>query len=220
MDIIVTFVLFVGFIFLFVQGIMLANKYGWLKLENVLLLVILAFIYEMLILFIGKWVGEGNLLKILNYVRYWLHALITPLLILVLWKLLYRANVVWSKKIWVKLLVCLLTIGLIFYELVTGVFGIKLEKKWENGILMYENIRDMGVPVMVIILSIFILMTSLILWRKQKWPWLFFGILIMIVGSMITNSLNQTTLTNVFEWILMYSFLVTKKFQDRHNNIS
>lgn len=219
MNLILTLVLFFGFIFLLIQGIILTNKYGWFKLENTLLLVILALVYEMFVLFIGRWVGEGGLLEGLNYVRFWLHALVTPLLILFSWKSLYRANFHWVKTAWLKMVVILLTIALICYELVTGVLGIKLEPKWEAEILFYENAVNQNFPLMVIVLSAAIVITGILMWRKLRWPWMLIGVSVMLIGSFITNWLNLSLFTNVFEWMLLFSLLCTKKFQDQLHNI-
>ncbi|NCU17382.1 hypothetical protein [Pallidibacillus pasinlerensis] len=219
MNLILTLALFVAFIFLLIQGIILANKYGWFKLENTPLLVILALVYEMFVLFIGRWVGEGGLLEGLNYVRFWLHALVTPLLILFSWKSLYRASFHWVKTAWLKMVVILLTIALICYELVTGVLGIKLEPKWEAEILFYENATEQKFPLMISVIFAVIVITGFLLWRKQRWPWLLMGVSVMLIGSLTTNWLNLSMFMNVFEWILLFSLLCTKKFQDQLHNI-
>lgn len=219
MNIILTLALFVAFIFLLIQGIILANKYGWFKLENTLLLVILALVYEMFVLFIGRWVGEGGLLEGLNYVRFWLHALVTPLLILISWKSLFRANFHWAKSDWFKTVAFSLTIALICYEFVTGVLGIQLVPKWEAGILFYENAVKQKFPLMIIVISATIFITGILLWRKLRWPWLLIGVSVMLIGSFITNGLNLSLFTNVFEWMLLFSLLCTKKFQDQLHNI-
>src|SRR5690606_23012382 len=109
--------------------------------------------------------------------------------------------------------------ALICYELVTGVLGIKLEPKWEAEILFYENAVNQNFPLMVIVLSAAIVITGILMWRKLRWPWMLIGVSVMLIGSFITNWLNLSLFTNVFEWMLLFSLLCTKKFQDQLHNI-
>src|SRR5699024_3843192 len=102
-----------GYMGLLILRIFLARNHRLFNLTNVRFLVIIGLIYDNLIIAFGKFIGEGNLLKSLSYIRFWLHALFTPTLILLAWDICFRSGLLWAKKLFWKVLAYLITIGLI-----------------------------------------------------------------------------------------------------------
>ena len=70
----------VGYIVLFVWGVAMARRHDLFRPSNVIPLVIVALIYDNLILATGHLIGEGALLESLHGARYWLHAFLTQFL--------------------------------------------------------------------------------------------------------------------------------------------
>jgi hypothetical protein len=68
----------VGYIALFIWGVAMARRANLFLPSNVLPLVIVALIYDNLILATGHLLGEGALLESLHGARFWLHAFLTP----------------------------------------------------------------------------------------------------------------------------------------------
>ncbi|WP_072889434.1 hypothetical protein [Ornithinibacillus halophilus] len=215
MDTIIYIVLTLAYLILFLFGIRIAMNHSWLSIGNVVLLVILALAYDNLILALGKFIGEGELLRILNVIRYWLHALITPLLVLTAWDFLLRADVKWAKAKIVSWLVLAITLGLIIIEITTVVWDITLKPTWDYGILSYEKAGN-GNPIMIIGVSLSLLITSIIIWWKQKWPWLFVGVLVMSFVPVL-HFLHTSTLSNIGELLLMIALLATKNYQNKRD---
>lgn len=215
MDTVIYIILTIAYLILFIIGIVIGRKRQWRNMENTLLLVILALFYDNGILAFGKYIGEGNVLEGLNQARYWLHALITPLLVLFAWKTLVNADVKWARKKFVQWLVVLYMLCLILFELVTVVWDISLKPTWEYGVLSYDKKGD-GSPIMIIGVSVTLILSSLIVWWKQKWPWYFLGILFMGITPLLhffikTNASSH----NIGEFGLMTALLATKAYQDR-----
>lgn len=213
--------LFIGYVgaylLLFIFGIQTAQKHGWKTLSNVILLVIAALIYDNAVLALGRFIGEGSLLEGLSYPRFYLHAFFTPLLTLFAFSSLRRARVQWAFKKWVEILFYTLTISLILYELLVEMSGLDLAAHWEYGVLSYGNAApSSGPPLMVLIVSVVLIVASIFVWRKQKWPWFFVGTAIMFIGNAIPIPLPSAAITNAFELILLVSLFFTKKFQDTH----
>ncbi|MED4403338.1 hypothetical protein [Metabacillus fastidiosus] len=216
MDTAIYFLLSIAYIIIFIIGILLAKHRGWINISNVILIVILALLYDNGILALGKYLGEGELLRILNQMRYWLHAFVTPLLVLFAWHTLVNANLQWAKKRIVKWLMILLTLCLIIFELITIVPVISLEPAWNNGVLSYKKGEGAdGPPIMIIGISIMLLVTSIIIWWKQKWPWYFVGILSMGIIPIINLLLKTDAPHNISEFLLMLAILATKAYQDK-----
>ncbi|USK49369.1 hypothetical protein LIT38_23190 [Bacillus sp. CMF12] len=111
----------------------------------------------------------------------------------------------------------MLTAGLIILELTAEVFGLKLEAKWEYGVLSYSNTETQGgPPIMVLIVSAVLLAASVVIWRKQGWFCFFAGSVLMIIGSAIDIPIESAAAVNAFEWLLLFSLTATAYFQKKH----
>ncbi|HWK23607.1 MAG TPA: hypothetical protein VNS08_11315 [Ureibacillus sp.] len=211
MNTVIYFLLTIGYVVLLIWGLVLSRK-NVFSLTNVLLLVILALIYDNFIIAIGRYIGAGNLLEQLSYPHYWLHALFTPTLILFAWSICSKLNLAWAKKsIW-KILFSLLTLALILYELFTSVMGLRLKTKEERDVLTYESVEAAS-PVMVILVIIVLLLVGIILMRKLHFKWLFVGTIVSIIGNLLAIWIKTFPLMNIIEFLLIFSLVITKHFQ-------
>lgn len=202
----------IGYIFLLIWGIFQASDRGFINLINALLLVIFGLIYDNFIIALGRFIGEGNLLQSLSYIRFWLHALFTPTLILFAWNIYFKAGFPWAKKKFLRVIAYIVTISLILYELLASTIGLKLKPSWKNGILTYESARQSNIPIMVIVITlIFIILGSLIM-KKFRFPWLFIGTLVMISGGILTMWIKNFPIMNILEFQFIISLLFTRKF--------
>ena len=213
MDTFLFFPLGFGYLCLLIWGLFLARRHGLLNLTNVLLLVILGLIYDNFVIAFGKYIGEGDLLEELSYVRFWLHALLTPTLVLFAWSICFRIGLPWANKTFYKVFVYLITIGLILYELLTSIRGLELEPNWRIDVLTYENAFQSGNPVMVILITLVLGIVGFILMRKFHFSWLFIGTLIVILGSILAIWIKSFPIMNVLEFLFIISLLMTKQFQ-------
>ena len=185
-------------------------------LSNVLILVILPLIYDNAILGIGKWIGEGEVLKNLNLARFWLHALLTPLLILFSLDVLRRAGVEWANKTSALLFAIAYTLIAFLVELFTVVWDLSLKIEEKYGILSYTATNSpSGPPIMIILVTLALLVSSIILWKRTGWFWMFVGVALMLIGGMVDLPVKSGAITNTFELILLTSLVFTKRHQDK-----
>ncbi|MFC4388985.1 phospholipid phosphatase [Gracilibacillus marinus] len=177
--------------------------------------VVAALIYDNAIYALGTFIGEGTFLKTLNLLRFWLHALITPTLILFSIASMREANIKWAQQSWVLLFGVLYTIVAIFIEIITVLNGLVLQASKEYGALSYSSAEEAsGPPIMILMVLIALLIAGFMLWWKAKWPWMFIGTLIMIIGSVVSFDINSNAMTNAFELILLFTLVWTKKQLD------
>lgn len=217
-DTLLFFGYFAAYLILLIWGIRLANQHGWNTLSNVLLLVIAGLVYDNAVLAMGSFIGEGNLLERLSYPRFYMHALFTPLLVLFSLSTLKRTGIQWAFKKWVGAIFYLITLCLILYELFIEMLGLSLSANWKYGVLSYSNAEaSSGVPLMVVMVSIVLIISSLFVWRKQKWIWFFAATAIMFLGNAFPIPLPSAAVTNAFELILIVGLFFTKKFQDNRS---
>jgi uncharacterized membrane protein (UPF0136 family) len=197
---------------LLIWGISGIRKTDVRKWTSVIYIVILPLIYDNLILATGKWIGEGELLESLNFARFCLHALITPLLVMYSVGTLRESGIEWAQKKWLVLVGLFYTVGLIVLEFATEVFGLELEVVKEYGVVSYSNVEEAtGPPIMVLLVTLVLIVASAILWKKTKWPMFFIGAVVMTIGSAIPLNIESGAVTNAFELFLILTLIWTKR---------
>lgn len=186
-------VLFLGFalayLALLIWGLGLAARHGWWTPANLPLLVVAALVYDNAALGLGRFIGEGPLLEALNYARYYIHAAITPLLVAWALHTLRRAGFGWAQARWYQVVSIAAALALTVVEYFLEVRGLHLVPDEEYCVLSYANAEPAsGPPLMVLIVAAVLLIAGVMVWKKQGWPWLFIGALLMTIGSAVESS--------------------------------
>lgn len=217
MDIWLYLLFALAYLVLFIIMVRSMKRNGIASLSNVLILVILPLIYDNTILGVGSWIGEGQTLEVLNTARYWMHAIFTPLLIVFSLGVLRRARVNWantSAALWITVVYAF---AAFMVELVTVLLNLSLEAEVKYGVLSYASTNSpSGPPIMILMVTLALLVSSIILWKRTGWFWMFIGVALMLVGSMIDIPVESAAITNAFELILLTTLVVTKLHQDRN----
>lgn len=203
----------ISYIGLLIWGIRLFFKQKQADFSIVFPLVIFGLIIDNFILSIGRLIGEGQLLENLTLLRYWLHALFTPTLVIFVWQISEKLRLKWANSETAKLATFLIVIGLIIYEWYQSIRNIELIAQWENDTLLYESVTAQRMPLMVLITTLIVGWVGILLWKHQKFYWLFIGTASMIIGSVLTIWLKNVPIMNLFELLFIISLLLTKKFQ-------
>ncbi len=213
-------VLFFGFstvyILLLIWGITLAIRRKRVITCDVVLLVLGGLVYDNAVLALGSFIGAGPGLEAANAARYWLHAIVTPLLVLAAWDVLVRAGVRWAKSAGAVFAAFALTVALIVYEMMVGAAPAQLVADHEYGVLSYSNENAPGgPPLMVLVVAAALLIAGAYAWKRQHWPWLRLATVLMVIGSAVPLPLPSGAVTNLFELILLAGVVATIAFQDR-----
>ncbi|MBU9711603.1 hypothetical protein [Evansella tamaricis] len=214
MDTTIYFFLSMVYAFLLVYGVYVATKERWSIYSSFLLVVIAALFYDNTILAVGRFIGEGELLKGLNVPRYWMHAFFTPLLIPFALQILRAAGVTWAKTRLATYVVLAVTALVIIMEVIP-LFDLSLKPVWQQGVLSYKRTNASGGPFMMTAVTLSILISSLILWRKLRWIWLFMGVLMMGVVGGLSIPFESKAIGNISELVLILSLFATQQFQSR-----
>ena len=187
-----------------------SSQLSW-TLMTFVYFVVLGLVYDNGIIALGKFIGEGALLENLNAMRYWIHALFTPALVLFSLGALRGVGVQWAKKQWAIIAGIALFILLIVIEIWQVTWGTELEPISEYGVLKYSAVEDIsGPPWMILLVSAVLLVAGAIVWKKAGWAWMFVGSVIMGIGSSVTLPVESEAVTNIFELILLTSLVWTK----------
>jgi hypothetical protein len=130
------------------------------------------------------------------------------------WIALKNANAELSKKRGAYFAAFVLTALLIVWELVhTAQLSLKPVNQF--GVLNYESATSQGPPLMIVAVSVVLLITGIVIWKKQNWIWMASGVALMAAGSAIPLPIESNAATNCFELILISCLWATLAFQDK-----
>lgn len=213
-------ILFLGFalayLVLLAWGLVLARRHGWWTPANLPLLVLAALVFDNAVIGLGRFIGDGPFLEALNLSRFWVHAFVTP--VLVAWALhtLRRAGFGFAQHRWFQVVSIGAALALTVLEYVVELRDLSIVPREEYGTLSYTSAEPpTGPPIMVLIVALVLIVVGAMLWKKQGWPWLLGGALLMTAGSAVELPIESGAATNAFELILLTSIMATKAFQDR-----
>lgn len=212
-------VLFLGFAgayaLLLVWATVLVVRRRKLIISDLTMLVLAALVFDNAVLGLGSFIGEGETLKTLSGARYWLHAFMTPMLVLVAWNIMTRAGVRWAKNLGAAAAAFTVTAALIAYEVIVGVASADLVVEREFGILSYSNENAPGgPPLMVLVVAAALLFAGVYAWKRQRWIWLAVVTILMVIGSAIPFDIPSGAATNAFELLLLVGVIATIGFQN------
>lgn len=170
---------------------------------TMLLLPILFLPYDNAIVALGRFIGEGNLLRDLNWPRFAAHALLTPLWIIAAGALARQAGLGWARSRWVMGAFCVLATGLIVLLDIPKLLTLQLHPACFADTVRYADSVSAsqlcsptqpvtaggGPPIAAIIAIVVLLVVSVLVWRKARWPWMFAGAVVMFLTAAAPPSL-------------------------------
>ncbi|WP_414623424.1 hypothetical protein [Calothrix sp. CCY 0018] len=186
----------------------------WRKSNNLAiilsLIVLVCTAYDNIVLFAGSLLEPGDLLLYLNKIRFLIHYLFLPLLIVVGVDLANRAGAVWATTV-TKRLSWILAISLGVLDVIRRYVGSTFEPKYFAGITRYYS-PDV-LPVVTIAVSFFMVLIGIgILIRSRgKLPWLFIGTLVAFLGNGLPTNNFGTLPASLSEFVMILSLLVTER---------
>ncbi|MED3981677.1 hypothetical protein [Priestia megaterium] len=168
-------------------------------------------IYDNIIISLGSFIGEGNVLLLLSTFRFWLHALFTPTLLLFSYGVAKQSSLQWANKFIFKIIFLMSTLALISYEIIQTI-NKNPEILREYGIVRYTLVGASGPPLMVIIVAFILLVVGVSLYRKTRWSIMMIGVALMVIGSAIPINLPSTAIINIFELFFICSLFLTQRY--------
>lgn len=181
---------------LLAAGMLAAAVFAGSRRLWLLTVVIVALVWDNLIIAAGSRIGAGDLLIGLSIPRYVAHALLPPLLIPIVFGIAQL-----RRRAWVWALTGLLIAGGVYFEIIR----LHLEPRTYADTLRYVNTA--GMPVPVIVTNLVLIGIGVILWRRETLPWLFLGAVAMFVAA--GAGFNVPWLGNLGELVLIGSILLT-----------
>ncbi|MFC1670028.1 hypothetical protein ACFL20_06505, partial [Spirochaetota bacterium] len=167
-----------AYVFLFIYAFRLTkNKDLQYK---IFLIILAALFYDNFISAMGFILGDGQLLKGLNFFRFAFHVFITPLLCFVVYKMAQKGGIKIFQSRVSEIAVWIFSAILIAMGFVHDILPNDLIPHVKWGVLKYTHATP-SVPIFVILVIIFIIAVAVIIWRKKGWPELFIGSMFMFL---------------------------------------
>ncbi|MGK7939641.1 MAG: hypothetical protein AB4062_05715 [Crocosphaera sp.] len=180
----------------------------------VLPIVLVSTIYDNLILWSGRFIGEGKLLENLSQVRFFLHYLVVPLFIVVAIELASRSQAKWANQ-FIRIFSWLLALSLAGFDIIKNFIGLELKPETFGHLLRYIPVEPQ-IPIITILINLFVLLIGIGIWvRTKNWGWLFIGSVVSLIGNALPSSQFGTLPGSASEAILALSLLLTQyNFED------
>lgn len=200
-----------GFFALAYMGILMWGLKKHQKTASaILFFVVIALIYDNTILALGHLIGEGSLLEMLSYGRFWLHALFTPTLILFSLFVMREAGIRFAQKPWALYTFGGLTAIAMLVEYFVELHGLTLGARESYGIVSYSSTHaSSGPPPMILLVLVGLFTAAVALAKEVKWWWMLIGTIVMTIGSAVPIDVGSDAITNAFELFLITTLMWT-----------
>lgn len=191
----------------------LRRHFNWYAL--LVLIVVFGLAYDNFVLAAGGILPEGPLLKALNAVRFWVHALFTPMMMIAAFGALRLTGSKFGQSRTWHTLVCILATLLILLGGYTDILNLQLEPVTANGVTRYVNTYELmpGPPIPALLTILVVLFFGGVLWRNTRWPWLFVSALIMFITAPLISS---PVMQNIGEIVFAAGLVATMIFATRY----
>lgn len=174
-------------------------------------LVLSGLFYDNLIIGIGRFVGEGAVLETLSAGRFWIHALLTPALIIFGYGVLRRVGVSWAQGRTSHTIICVLATLLILLGAYSDILRLDLYSTASADVIRYRNEGGLpGPPLPAILTIVFLIGFGMALWRNRAWPWLAVGAMIMFAAAGLGMG-ERFYIGNIGELVLSIANVVTAR---------
>lgn len=173
-----------------------------------MIFVLLGITYDSLIISLGTLINEGDLLKLLNQLRYLFHSLFVPLLLVVTREFAEDAGVLWVSVWWLDYSIWLLTFGLITSGVVYTILNPQLTPTQFAGTLSYK--LENASPVPAILTTLLVAIAGVYIWLQTGWSWMISGTLLVICGNAVPTCRVGTLVSSASEMGFMLALLETQ----------
>jgi hypothetical protein len=193
-----------------VQGIRLYRRSPSVA-AFIVLLPIMALIYDNGIVALGSLIGEGSLLKTLTIPRFIGHAFLTPIWIIPSIAFARRSGAErLEKRAW-QIGAWALYFAMLLLGIVDALVLLDLAPEWDGSVFYYTNHGGLpGPPVPAIMMVLVTLVAGGVVLRNLKWPWMLLGAFFMLVAAGIPARVVGFFVSNAGEVVLGSALIATE----------
>jgi hypothetical protein len=164
-------------------------------------------IYDNLVMGLGHLVGPGATLMSLNYPRFLIHAIGTPLLGIVGLDLVRNTTIEWAWTRRAAVSFWLLTLTMIAWGFYNDVILLRMEPATFAETVRYTNAAVKGPPLPALTVMVLLMFCGIGVFVRTRWPWLLISPIVMFTAAAFASGLGVAS--NLGELILMIGLVLT-----------
>lgn len=191
-------------------------------------------VYDNGIIALGSSIGVGPTLEALSWPRFAMHAILTPFMMIAVTHMAQAGGIRWASSRGWKITVWVLVLGGIAEGSFAHLIGLELKPACFEGIVRYTSnlspamfcsdtqvaSQGGGPPIPSIVGNLVTLVIGFALWRRNGWPWLMTGALVMFAAAAVPMSGFGLAPGNGGEVVLLISYAATAtRFGRRHTGV-
>lgn len=184
------------------------------------LIVSAGLVYDNSVIAAGSAIGEGSLLQGLNWLRYLIHALATPLLVMFAWDVAARAGGLaprgspstWARRPAWRAFFVVVTLALVAWGVIADLLPLRLEPETVDGVLSYAPAGGSPFPLPAAVTTGVILAVAIWLWRVPGWPWLAIMTAVASVLFGVAPAVGVPVVGQAAEVVLIAAILLTERW--------
>ncbi|MEO3781788.1 hypothetical protein ABGB12_00530 [Actinocorallia sp. B10E7] len=169
--------------------------------------ICLGLAYDNFVIAAGNPMGFGETLEALSAPRFWMHALLTPLLIIAGGVLAGRLGVGWAATRAAAVAGWALVLALMGLGAVEDIVRLSLAPEKYADVLRYTNESTEGPPIPAVVTILVLLALGVMIWRSAGSPWLCLGSITMFAAA--AAGVAHPWMGNVGELALQASIVAT-----------
>lgn len=174
--------------------------------------VAVGLVYDNGIVALGSAIGTGDLLLALNVPRFWVHALVTPILIIFAAGAARSAGLRWARHRAVHAGFCLAATALIVYGVLADVVGLALSPGREGDALRYSAVEATP-PIPSIATVVVLLVVGVALLIRARSGWMALGAALMFTAAALPSA--PLAVGNLGEVALIAGLAMTARHMGR-----
>lgn len=183
------------------------------KRASAFLIAAVAFglMYDNLILSLGNLVGSSEFLYWLSVPRFVLHQLVLPWVIYAAFEQARRMGHAWAQGRVVRWVVGLVSFTVVLLGVLTRIVPMDLQLTEMDGVLRYVDAGAKGPPVVSIVSIGFAGGMGWLLWRKNRYAWLFLTALLVFIFEGIPSEWVRRILGSGAEVLFIVAMLALER---------
>ena len=179
---------------------------------------------------IGRFIGEGDLLKALSVPAFAWHWSMLPLLIIAAGSMARLAGLNWARNRFVMGGFCVLAVALSAMD-IPKIFSMELVPACIDDVLRYSTsvneaqlcgpdsvvVQGAGAAFVAIATNIVVLIVGITIWVRRRWPWMALGALAMFIAAgVFARSYYSLPIANFGEILITLGLISTALHLSRH----
>ncbi|MCH9695372.1 MAG: hypothetical protein K0U72_12750 [Gammaproteobacteria bacterium] len=171
--------------------------------------LLLALMYDNIVLAFGTREFDQAWYYSASWLRYGMHVLVLPPLVIAALQLANRSGVLWANRRLVIMASLLFVAAGLAIGIVTELLGLELVRETLFGHVRFVSADSMP-PIATILTNIVVLIIAACIWRIAAWPWLFLGALTIFLVNGVSAGMPWSIVSgNLAEVLFAAGWVLT-----------